>query len=53
MEIQLTDATALSRAVEAAPPSVIATTEGRPVARAELRTKFNPDTLKEKENYEQ
>jgi hypothetical protein len=43
---QLTDATALSREVETLPPSDVETIKGRPEARAELRTKFKPDTLR-------
>lgn len=40
-----TEATALSRDVEAPPPRLIVAIEGRPDERAEVRTKFKPDTL--------
>ena len=37
-----------AREVEALPPNDIETMEGRPEARAEVRTKFKPDTLGKK-----
>lgn len=40
-----TEATALSKAVEAPPPRLIETMEGRPEERAEDRTKLRPETL--------
>ena len=42
----------MSREVEALPPMDIETIEGRPEARAEVRTKFKPDTLREKAELE-
>lgn len=40
-----TEATALSKAVEALPPRDIETIEGRPDERAEVATKLRPETL--------
>lgn len=43
--ISLTDATALSSEVDAPPPRLMDTIEGRPEARTEVMTKFKPETL--------
>ena len=43
----LTEATALSREVEAPPPRLMEAMEGRPEDLALVRTKFKPETLTE------